>query len=134
VRIDMLLAQPGRHSLCDEFRTIITFDIHRSAMLRKQLPQHLDDIRRRDRAGTGDLQGRSCIFIDDGEALQPSSIGSLVMDKVIAPDMIGMRRTGGRGRACTHGAPFTRWLDDLQPLVFADAAYCLAIHSPLFSL
>ena len=59
VQVNRLLAQPGRHALCDAFRTVITFAIHRSAMWRKRPPQHLDDIRRRDRAGTGDLQALS---------------------------------------------------------------------------
>src|SRR5262245_23412522 len=133
-RIAMLLAPPGRHALCDACRTMLTFDIQRSAMVRQQPPQPLDDICRCDRAGTEALQARSRVFINAGEALQPSSIGRLGMDQVIAPDMLGMRRTGGRGRAWAPGAPLTRWLDDWQPLVLADAAYGLAMHSPLCSL
>ena len=132
--IDMLRLQPTRDPLCDELRTVITFDIHRSATLRKQPPQHLDNILCRDRASTVDSQALPRVFIENCQALQPSSIGSLVMDKVIAPDMIRMRRTGRRGRARAHGASFARFPDDLQPLVLPDAADRLAIHPPLFSL
>ena len=111
--IDMLRLQPTRDPLCDELRTVITFDVHRSATLRKQPPQHLDNLLCRDRASTVDSQALPRVFIENCQALQPSSIGGLVMDKVIAPDMIGMRRPGWRRRACAHGAPLTRLLDDL---------------------
>lgn len=75
-----------------------------------------------DRPSTRESKPLSGLLIQDRQALQPPSIGGLVRDKVIAPDVRRRRRTGRRGRARAHGAPFARFPDDLQPLVLPDAA------------
>ena len=96
-------------------------------MLSKQPLQDLDDPIGWERPSTGDGEPLSGVLVQDRQALQPPSIGGLGIDKVIAPDMIGIRRTGWRGRALAHWAPFTRFLDDLQPLVLPEAAYRLVL-------
>ena len=113
MRLDPLLAQPGRHPLCDEFRTIIAFNIHRSATLRKQPLQHLDDILGCNRSSIVDGQPLTGVFIQKREALQPPSIRGLVMDEIIAPDMLGIRRPRWSGRARPQWASFPFFLDDL---------------------
>lgn len=81
-----------------------------------------------------DGQALPRVFIEDRQALQPPSIGGLVMDKVIAPDMMGMRRMGWRGRACAPWAPLPLLLDDLESFLLSDAPDGLATDPPVFTL
>src|SRR5262249_35517108 len=134
VCIHMMRVQPGRHPLSNALWTVVTLHVAWRPVLSKQSLQDLDDILGCDRPSTIDSKPLSARLIQDRQALQPPSIGGLVMDKVIAPDMMRIRRTGRHGRARAHGAPFARFPDDLQPLVLPDAADRLAIHPPLFSL
>src|SRR5262245_15856856 len=82
VRIARRLAPPGRHALCAACSTLIPVDLPRRAMGRPPPPPPVDDRRRGERAGTVDLPARSRVCSQDGEALQPSSLGGRVMDPV----------------------------------------------------
>jgi len=128
--IARLRLPPGRDPLRDARRTVITFDILRSATLRTQPPQHLDDIRRRDRAGTGALSALARGCIKDGEALQPASIGGLGMDKGRAPDVMRRGCPRRRSGALASGTPLRRSLDDWESLMLPDAADSLARDTP----
>src|SRR2546423_14429889 len=81
-----------------------------------------------------DGQALTGVLIEHRQALQPPSIGGLIVDKVIAPDMMRIRRPRWGGRARAPRTPFRLFLDDLAPLVLPDATSGLAIHPPLCSL
>src|SRR5215510_7155726 len=63
VRRHMLLAKPRHYPLRKELRASVIFDTPGSATLDKQSLQHLDDIDRRDRAGTVNGHAFMGVFI-----------------------------------------------------------------------
>ncbi len=95
--------------------------------------QHLDDISRCHRPRTVDGQALTGIRIEHRQTLPPPPICRLVMDAILAPDMMGMRCLGWGGRARAHGAPFLLLLDDWQSLLLPPPASGLAIDTPAFS-
>src|SRR5262249_16599706 len=81
-----------------------------------------------------DRQALTRVFIEDGEALQPPPILGLVMDEVIAPDMVGILSPYRCRRALPHRAPFPLFLNDLEPLVLPYTTYRLPRPPPVFTL
>ena len=104
VWIDRLRSQPSRDWLCNKLWAIVTLHIGRSATLGKEPLEHLDHIGRCYRPGTGNGQALARVFIEHRQAFQPSPIGRLVVDKIIAPDVMGIRSPRRGGRAHTAKA------------------------------
>jgi hypothetical protein len=70
----------------------------------------LDHISRCGRPGTVDGQALACVCIEYRQAFEPSPIGSLIVDKIIAPDMIGVCGPGRRrSERLARGRSSTRW-------------------------
>jgi hypothetical protein len=134
VRLPLRRVPPGRHPVRHALWPVVTLHVAWSPGLRQQPLQALDDILGGDRPSTLESQPLSGLLLQARQALQPPSIGGLVLDTGLAPAMMGRRRPGRRGRARAHGAPLARCPDDLPPRVLPDAAARLAIHPPLLSL
>src|SRR5688572_16951494 len=134
VRLDMMRAQPRRDLLRNKLWAIVTLHIGRSPTLCKETLEHLDHIPRGDRPGAGDGQPLTRILVEHRQAFQPSPIDGLIVDEVIAPDMIRIRCAGRRGCADAQRPPLARFLDHLEACALPEAAHRLATHSPLFAL
>jgi hypothetical protein len=96
--------------------------------------EHADHLPRRHRPSPGDRQALPRGFREERPALQPPSIGGLGMDQGSAPDMMGMRRMGWRGRAGAPGAPLPPVLDALASFRLADAPDGLTTAPPVGTL
>jgi hypothetical protein len=130
---DTLLAQPRRDPLRNELRTIITLHIDWSATLGKPPLQDLHHLIGGNRPGAEDSQPLPRVLVQHRQALQAPPIRGRVMNKVIAPNMVGMRRPSRRGSACAHWTPWPLFLNDLESLALAEIAHRLAIDSPMFT-
>jgi hypothetical protein len=129
-----MCTQPVRDLGRDALRTIVTFHRPRRAALSEPLREPLDDVTRRERAGAVTGQPFTGLLIQPRQAVQPSSLGGGVVDKIVAPDMVGMRRPGRHSRVRPDGAPLARFLDHWESLARPKAAHRVATHRPLFGL
>jgi hypothetical protein len=130
----MVCTPPVRDLVCDELRAMVTFHIPRSAALGEQPLEHPSDITRRDRPGAVNGQPFTGRLIQPGQALPPPPIGALVVDQLVAPDLVGMRGPGRHRRVRPDGAPAARVLDHLEALALPKAADRFATDGPLFGL
>lgn len=134
VHFDMLGMPPRRDPLRHALRTIITLHRDWSATVGRQSLQDFRHLLGGHRPGAEESQPLPHVLIQHRQALQSPPIRGLIMNKGLAPDMMGMHCTGRRGRARAHRTPWPLCLNDLEALALSDTAHRLTIDTPVFTL
>jgi hypothetical protein len=122
-------ATPGRHPLRQALRAMSPCARARATTVDTPPLPHRDALLRRARAGTVDGPALPAGGLEDREALQPPSLGGLVLDARIAPARSG-RRCQRRRRAGAPGPPCPLGLDVCKPRGRPETPPGLAMESP----
>jgi hypothetical protein len=102
-RPDLGLAQPLFHGLGHEVRPIVTVVVLRlTAAADYDLFQGVDDSPGREAAASFEQQAFSGVFVDDREDAHCATIGCAVLDKVVAPDLIGTTCAAAQSQTGPH--------------------------------
>jgi hypothetical protein len=111
--IDILRVPPRRDLRSNTLWTMVTLHLVRVATLGTSPLVRVADIACRDRPGTVESHALTRVFIQYRQALQPPPINGLVVDQIIAPDMVRGLCPGRRGRVDADGPPLARFLAHL---------------------
>ena len=130
-RIAMRRAQPRRHAWRHALRTLVTFDVYGSPTWDKEPLPPLDDIPRRQRAGTVEGPALPGGCIQPGPALPAPPIGGLSRDDILTPHMLGVRGTCRCGWALAHRVPLAPVRHSVEPCRRPSPADSLAPDPPM---